>query len=126
MKLYENHRPDLIQKCVIGDYDAMAVGRSSLIVVSQSPDNGQEQQAISFPISAGSCTPEVLWRPPKPNPRSQTALTSTLPLELELIIQGYCKEGVNSMLKINSFLPQRMACYVDSRWLKWLGKWIRL
>ncbi|KAF8903093.1 hypothetical protein CPB84DRAFT_1728490 [Gymnopilus junonius] len=86
-------RPDLIQTLLTGEYDTISLGPGSLLISKFSSDL-HEQQIITYPISEGKCTPEVLWRAKEKETYPQKVnLTSTLPLELELIIQGY-SDGV--------------------------------
>ncbi|PPQ70616.1 hypothetical protein CVT25_011982 [Psilocybe cyanescens] len=88
-------QPELIRILLVGEHNTINFDHDTIIVTKFA--NGlQEKQIVSHTISGNrnlrspQDVPQILWHkaesvPMPPNP----VLTSTLPLELELIIQGY-------------------------------------
>ncbi|KDR82569.1 hypothetical protein GALMADRAFT_237950 [Galerina marginata CBS 339.88] len=88
-------QPELIRTLYIGEHDALEFTHGSLITTASSQDQ-RAQTIFSYTISETKDSqspqdlPRVLWRTAEAMPSlPKITLTSTLPLELELIVQGY-------------------------------------
>jgi len=85
------HSPQLFRSIRVDEYDTMKLCYGQLLVTKLVDD--KQQQILACSLSDTKSTPKILWQSAETLPkRPKAILTSTLPLELELIVQGYCKQ----------------------------------
>ncbi|KAF9561801.1 hypothetical protein CPC08DRAFT_688535 [Agrocybe pediades] len=80
--------PQLIRTIRIDDYDAIQLCRGNLLV-TKLQERRQQQQILLYALSDNVATPKTLWQTAEMLVPQTARLTSMLPLELELIIQGF-------------------------------------
>jgi hypothetical protein len=93
-----------VHSILIGPHDVLKVYPNSLLVAKFS---NEQQQIVSYNIpdipGAPNAELNVLWQTSDISPiASKVILTATLPLELEVIIQGYCTitQSLSSVTKL--------------------------
>ena len=93
-----SNRPDLICVLDIGQHDCITFSGHREFIITRLSKGGHQLQVIAFSItenigSVSNKSPsQVIWETTNDDYEgsSKIVLTSTLPLDLDSIIQGYC------------------------------------
>jgi hypothetical protein len=125
------NRPELTCVLNIGRHDSITFSGHRELLITRFLEEGHQLQVVAFPIienidPRGSVndksTSQVIWQTRNDDHEgsSKIALTSALPLELDLIIQGYC--GLSRIYTVfityRSRSFQLTVVFVNFRWLR--------
>jgi len=109
---YTSNRPELICVLDIGQHDCITFSGHKELLITRLPEGGHQLQVTAFPITenldlrepvSNKSASQVVWQTSNDDHEgtARVALTSALPLELDLLIQGYCGlSGIYMILRL--------------------------
>ena len=124
------NRPELACVLDIGRHDSITFSGHKELLITRFLEGGHQLQIVAFPIIenkdprgpvSNRPASQVVWQTKNDDHEgSKIELTSTLPLDLDSIIQGYC--GLSGIdLILITYWPhsfQRTVVFVNFQWLK--------